>query len=322
MQKVISIVPAIERAFKIVEWKLHNVCNYDCSFCDLPTKSGTQRWMSLDEYKVGIDKVIDACSIENKAVWFRLNGGEPTLFPELPQLLQYIRKRGSYTFLLSNGSRTIRWWKELVDLDCINALHLSYHIEQTDDVQHIIDVANLFKDSSTRVVIYVSCLPQYFDKAYAAHKRILEECDTVVSAMIRITTSAEGPLQYTAEQDELFKQNLFAKSKVFRQEKNHSDIPQHLWYDNHVRVGYNDGKTEIIHPRDLVNKKQIFMSGWNCWAGKELIRIDSKTIYRGVCESGETKDIFKDDVFYDSPIKCPRVICSCPLDLGQEKHKA
>ena len=52
-----SIIPIrVERRTpneaKVIEWMIHNVCNYDCTFCGLPNKNGTDRWLTLEEYKI------------------------------------------------------------------------------------------------------------------------------------------------------------------------------------------------------------------------------------------------------------------------------
>ena len=39
-------------AYKLIEWKLHNVCNHNCSFCGPAHKDGSVRWLTLEKYKL------------------------------------------------------------------------------------------------------------------------------------------------------------------------------------------------------------------------------------------------------------------------------
>ena len=50
--KPIKLEKLITPRFKYIEWKLHNVCNYDCSFCGEEHKDGSNRWKDLDTYKM------------------------------------------------------------------------------------------------------------------------------------------------------------------------------------------------------------------------------------------------------------------------------
>ena len=85
---------------KTIEWSLHNVCNYNCSFCGPEHKIGDRRWKSLDTYKMYVDKLLNATGPNP---WFILTGGEPTLFPEFIELMSYLKAKGAYVCLITNG---------------------------------------------------------------------------------------------------------------------------------------------------------------------------------------------------------------------------
>jgi len=107
MKSPVAITPVYNKPYNIVEWTLHNVCNYDCSFCGNEFKSGSNKWLTLDEYKIGVDKIIAESKSTGKLVWFKITGGEPTLFPKLIELISYIKQLGAYVSMISNGSRTL-----------------------------------------------------------------------------------------------------------------------------------------------------------------------------------------------------------------------
>ena len=52
--------------------------------------------------------------------------------------------------LITNGSRTLRWWKECKDAKILDLLYVTYHPEQTTDYKHVAEVLNLFHDEPTK----------------------------------------------------------------------------------------------------------------------------------------------------------------------------
>ena len=177
MNKVIPI--KLERAnnprtTRIVEWRLSNVCNFDCSFCPSIFKDGSKRFLDYEVYTSTIDRLIK--DDPTKTVWFQFTGGEPTLYPQLIELLKYIKDRGGYTSMISNGSRTIRWWKELAEANVLDRLYISHHTEQGAKVEHTIEVNNLMQATNTLVSVFVTAQanPALFASALDAHNEILK----------------------------------------------------------------------------------------------------------------------------------------------------
>ena len=146
----IKLEKLITPKFKSIEWKLHNVCNYDCSFCGSEHKDGSERWKDLETYKMYVDKLVKAAG--DMPLWIQFTGGEPTLYPKITELLQYIKSKGAYTAMISNGTRTLRWWEEFKDADVIDNLYITFHTEQKADTVHIGKVLNLFHDKPVKVV--------------------------------------------------------------------------------------------------------------------------------------------------------------------------
>ena len=162
----IKVEKAVKSECKFVEWKIHNVCNHNCSFCGLENKDGSQRWYSLETYQEYTDKIVDSCNGE--PFWIQITGGEPTLFPELIELIKYIKQKGGYTSLISNGTRTLRWWNELKESKSLDQLYITYHSEQTSDYQHIVDVLNVFHNDPTETICLITHVITTVDLAFEA----------------------------------------------------------------------------------------------------------------------------------------------------------
>jgi radical SAM protein with 4Fe4S-binding SPASM domain len=76
-------------------------CNNRCTFCyaSAPDRGRQVPEMSTAQVKQVIDKIVD----QAKAPTVSFTGGEPTLRPDLPELVAYARSRGLRVNLITNG---------------------------------------------------------------------------------------------------------------------------------------------------------------------------------------------------------------------------
>ena len=72
------------------------------------------------------------------------SGGEPTLNPELVDLLKYIKKAGGKIELMSNGSADLKWWAKLAVERLIDNLALGVHVEQGINLDQIYEGAKSY----------------------------------------------------------------------------------------------------------------------------------------------------------------------------------
>ena len=49
---------ADEFPYKLVEWKLHDKCNFNCSFCGDENKLGILGWLDLASNKAIVDSIV------------------------------------------------------------------------------------------------------------------------------------------------------------------------------------------------------------------------------------------------------------------------
>ena len=150
MKQIVKIQAHDKFPYKLVEWKLHDKCNYDCIFCGEENKAGHKGWDDFESNKMIVDSIVK--SAEGEPLWIQLTGGEPTLYPKFLELVQYIKEQGAYVCILSNGSRTLRWWKQFQGTRLIDMLFLTFHSQQKADYKHIEQVSNLFLNDETIVV--------------------------------------------------------------------------------------------------------------------------------------------------------------------------
>ena len=306
----IRVEPVETRITNIVEWMIGNTCNFDCSFCHSDFKSGNKRFFDLLIYQSVIDKVIEES--KERKVWFKITGGEPTLFPKLIELMKYIKSKGQFTYLITNGSRTMRYWKELKDADCMDIIAFTYHPEQTSDLEHMVQVLDLFSDVPTIVSVNITCPPAYFDKAVDAFKEFKTRCMAYVN--LQQVNDDAGMSKYSIEQQYILETNSFSQSDNLYK-KHPTNIPmQFRYHSGKIKYVYENNE-RIDHAINFIKRGEDNFLGFDCFAGVTNIRIDYDTIQRAVCGVGERWSISDPKLFKIEPIRCTQTTCNCTLDI-------
>jgi organic radical activating enzyme len=313
MNKIIPI--KLERKFdtniSVIEWKLGNTCNYNCDFCSLVNKDGSMKWMNIDAYINIAKKFINQAP--NRKIRFQFTGGEVTLYRDLDKLLQFIVESGHITAVISNGSRTIRWWKELAEKNIIDFLALSCHVHQGGSPEHIKKIIQLFENTKTTVTVLTSAPAKYFEEAYAAYMQITDvQCFSIFHAV-----NVNGGLDnYTDEQMKIFQQNAGKSIKNFR-------IKQPEKYDRkNMILTYDDGTTKEFLPMDIhVTPEISTFTNWNCTIGQKSLIISYDKINRGICGVGGQQDVLDNSGFFNDTVVCSKNSCDCNTDISQPKFK-
>lgn len=306
--------------YKVIEWLIHNVCNNDCSFCGSEFKDGSQRWLSLEEYKKILDRLVEAAGSD--PLWIQITGGEPTLFPELLELLEYIKSKNAYTSLISNGSRTLRWWEELKQKKVLDHLYVSYHSEQTPDYKHVTDVINLFHDEPTDVICLVTHVETSIDLAFEAVEYIKENTGSIVIFKAIMMQPYNIFEKYSPKQLATLKSVNTLVSDL-RKTKKPSNVPKEHQIRHNLTVTYDNGIQLKMDPQKILKARQNIYTDWLCDFGRQFMRIEGLNSYRGVCKVSGSTNIFSDKFkFTDDFIPCTSNQCVCATDLIATKIRA
>jgi organic radical activating enzyme len=309
----IKVEKAIPTDQKFIEWKIHNVCNHDCSFCGNINKDGSQRWFSLEKYKEYTDKLVETCG--GSPFWIQITGGEPTLFPELIPLLKYMKSKGAMISLISNGTRTIRWWKELQEAKLLDYLFLTYHSEQTDDYQHIGEIINLFHNDPLEVVCLITHVISSLDKGFEAQKYFLNNTGAIVTLKAMMIGDYDIYSMYSKEELNKIKSEIWLAG-VKRDTKAKSLLDPKYKINHTLKVTYNKGFDIKIDPQLLMKQKKNTFLGWDCNIGNNNMRVDYDIIYRGVCEVGEKRNLNDEHInFAEGYVTCTSKDCFCGTDM-------
>ena len=318
---IIKVQTFTEFPYKLVEWKLHDKCNYDCSFCGEENKAGKVGWADLATNKAIADSIIRSAG--DKPLWVQFTGGEPTLYPRFVELVSYIKQQGAMISIITNGSRTIRWWKTIRDAKVLDLIYMTFHSHARASYQHLAEVSNLFLEEETFIINPVTYMADSIDYAFEGIEYILENTANIITmnAMDLVTHS----IDHTDIGEEQFSKVLndynVARGK-HTDKKVMSTIPKELYpVQMNATVFYADGSTEVKHVTQMMKLGENRFKDWTCYAGTDTMNIENGVKFRGGCKRDATPFTPDSLSFFDKPFACDVLDCYCALDMITTKIK-
>lgn len=295
----------------VVNWCLGNTCNYECSYCPSALHDGSNRWPDPEVIKNFISRVKEHYS--DKKIYFEFTGGEVTLYKHFIEICKFCSENGVKVGLISNGSRTIRYWEE--NKQYFDHVCLSFHPEFADE-QHFIDVVKVL-NNDVRTHVNMMMSPEKFDHCYAVANKVKNLGNISMALQPLIVDFG----------DKLYDYNDF-QQKIF--DKQHELISTHIkftrefeYYRGAMRVVYPDSTSKVSSAHRFIGMKINDWSGWKCHAGLEQLIVDMDgNIFRGWCKEGGPVGNIKDDVLDlpTEPIICGSNMCHCNFDIMSTKE--
>lgn len=302
----------IHESWFVVNWCLGNTCNYSCSYCPKALHDGSNRWPDPEVIKNFIRKVVEAHP--TKKIYFEFTGGEVTMYKHFTEICQYCTELGVKVGLISNGSRTIRYWEE--NKQYFDHVCLSYHPEFADE-DHFIDVVKLLhNDIRTHVNIMMS--PQKFERCYKLADKVKDLGNLSMALQPLIHDFGDKLYDYTTEQLKVFdtQHELFTKHIKFTKRFD--------YYRGAMKTVKVDGNTQVSSAHRFISEKTNDWSGWKCYAGVEQLIVDMDGhFYRGWCKVGGRLGKI-DDInlkLPTAPVICNKTMCHCNFDIMSTKEK-
>ena len=315
--KIIKIYNPNAENYKFIEWKLHNVCNYSCSFCGHRSNGGDERWFDIDFYKKTIDKFIAQAETQNKRIWFQITGGEPTLMPDFEEIPKYIKKKGHNVSLLTNGSRTLRWWQEFSKAAELDNILFGVHTQQGADMTHLSEISNYYKDSPTNIFYIVTAPPKEFEKSLESFEFLNSNAIGLIQ-LRGVTFNNPSGIGYTKDQLDTLNRLTVVRSKKFTEKK--FGVVKTPWQT--VHAVFDDGHEEIHHGQKFITQGLYKFFGYHCSIGVDYVRIEHSKIWKGNCkQDGIIGDITSQEFgFADSWTRCTQSGCTCSIEWNQPKY--
>jgi MoaA/NifB/PqqE/SkfB family radical SAM enzyme len=298
-----------------INWMLHDRCTYKCSYCAPNNYAGKDSWLDIDKVINTCKQIEDQVTIKYPSykMMIVLGGGEPTIWKDFPSLIEYLYNKEWSLHLVTNGSRSLRWWNSLyVKWDYLG---ISLHPEFAN-IDDLIEKCNYLIDKTNLLCIRVMLHPDeiLFDKAIDYAVKIEKTIPKAIIQWVPISYNFGGVdiklPKYTEAQNSMIKLLLLEKKKHI----NH----------NYKLVTWSDGTTDIVNGNHLIASNLHNFKDWECSAGLDGIFIDSRGyINRGTCLEGTRIGHILDNniSLYDKPIICKKTSCICVTDVLYSKKK-
>lgn len=288
----------------LVDWMLGNSCNQACSYCPPALHDGSVRWQAAQDVLAFFATLQrHYADTFGRTVWLQFTGGEPTLHPQIKRLLAEARLRNFRTSLISNGSRTLRFWEQA--LYALDGVILTYHDEFVDH-DHFLTVCRLLAEAMP-IHVNITVHPDRFD---AILDRAEEIGETVPHATISLKPLRVdfGDLMYSYSADQLARlERRFTCPDI-----DTATLPRSMM----VALGAS-GRREALRANEFILRRRNRWRGYLCEAGLESLRIHADgQIFRATCGVGGLIGRLEEKVSLPvSPILCDQKACACVADI-------
>jgi len=270
-----------------------DICNFNCPYCFPGSTDGKYRYSDVD---VALDKFEKLFAQYNKAKYHLTiaGGGEPTLWPKLEYFCERVKQLANVRIsLVSNGSRTLRWWKD--NAKFIDEAVLSCHVHDVD-IAHFVEVADTLYESGTEVLGMMLMDAQEWNRCVDYVNIMLNSrLPWNVQAKEVVSSPGRDIDSYTKEQLAYLKDPI----KRFTLSKDISE------YRHIESLGFYGDKQFPATANTHIMNKQNYFKGWKCNMPLERIAIDAGLNVSGSC-----------GVKFDKlePVVCPKDCCDCQPD--------
>lgn len=284
----------------IITLFVHNVCNYNCSYCSDYHRIGDYRWPS--DWTPYLNFIKDLKS-RHKFLYVEVLGGEPTLWPKFQDFVLEISGPNVFVEFSTNASRTIRYWEQFANANIMACL--SWHSEEADD-EHFIKVAEILQE---KVCVHIPLMvtPENFERAKAIFDRLKHLNTDLVPKLTRKNISNPEHFDFTPEQLEWISNNKVLKMVT----------PKMDWmFPKDIYIDDRKIKWPKMQRKNLHN-----FNGWTCTAGIKRFFVDKNgDIERCTKRVGEKLgNIMTGYALIDEPIVCHKDRCPCKMDVMVDK---
>ena len=272
-----------------IQWNLGNVCNYACSYCPSYLHDNTITWPDLETIIDVLQKI--KSKFYNKKITVELLGGEITLYKHFISLMKFLKEESFNSNILSNGSRSIRFWQEVVPY--LDNIGLSYHPEYAIS-NNFINTIQLLTNNGVNPYIKIAMVKNKFWELVDFQKKLLDLFPHIRAEMVLLIDKQHqhsyNGYYYNYSKDE------------FDYLVEHEDVIGHLVAE------YDNGTSENLTLNQVRNLNLNNFKGFECGSKLSLITIDHKgNVSTSLCRQRPRISIYKIDTELDSLLK--PVIC-------------
>lgn len=273
MSNIIKVTNEDYDEYMTIDIMLSNICNFSCHYCHPGANDGDQKFpQDYELFKTNFDYLLDVYRDRGKKQFrIELTGGEPSLWPYIGDFAQHIKRHGDViVVLVTNGSRTMRWWKQ--NAHYFDEIHYSLHCPQGDPY-HAIEVADyIWNNTQNHVAINVCLDPiQWEESKKNLDIVVAHETPWLVKAWILIK-NAHYMEDYTEEQIKYFREKVKKRppQEYIDRIQQQGIIPKHK---SKAILHLEDGTILDYDSYELRKNANLDFRGYECDIGLDRINI-------------------------------------------------
>jgi organic radical activating enzyme len=334
-----------ENPLLFVNWNLGNHCTYKCSYCAKECHDGSFPWPTLEEAVKTVNTIDRTFKTlhKKKTLFFELLGGEVTLWKDFEKLIHAIHQTKNKVMLVTNGVRTLDWWKQHAKY--FHHVTLSYHPEFADP-KHLTDVSNILTKQGVSVCILLLMYSKKWDECVSAHSYFkkfskaktisLQKLTLLPSSKFAQSAAPEAKINqdwpYSTEQLEWMKMNSIHANKLPLRSIFTRKRAKEL---NNRFFKKNTQETSTVMSNSFLTTNNLNnWQGWSCYVGIDTLYLEQngdikRSVMCGVSEPlgswrrvEHLKKIENLDsvVWPTTAVICPHKRCYCSHDFKARKE--
>ena len=267
--KILQTTPTLN-----IYWKLTDFCNFKCNYCPPVLHSGSYATGKIAGFPTD-NEITDFISrLENnlsngRHLNLQIGGGEPTLHPLFPEIVNRLKHENNHIGVTTNGSRSEDWWETILPLDNVT---ISLHPEFTN-IEKINSLSKFILSTSTSLMFNLSCDPANWEQTVELYNSLDDDLKKFVSPKVlnHLEKITKENYDYTTEQSEWINQHM---TKPVSSRK----------FKNSV-IYFEDGTSEsILLGKVTMNNWNVYQ-GWQCKVNSQSLMINfNGDIYAGICQ--------------------------------------
>lgn len=297
-----------------IYWKLTDFCNFKCSYCPPVLHAGSYATGKIAGFPTNNDITEFISKLENNLLNGRhlnlqFGGGEPTLHPLFPEIVNRLKHKNNFIGVTTNGSRSKNWWEKILPLDNVT---ISLHPEFTN-MEKINALGKFIVSTGTQLMFNLSCDPANWERTTELYNSLHDDLKKFVipKVLIHFERITKENYDYTTEQHEWITQQITKFRPTLSQK-----------FKNSV-IYFEDGTNENINLGKITINNWNAYKGWQCKVNSQSLMIDfNGEIYAGVCQVQKLGHISNFRLVDDGGVICPFERCVTPNDLRSEKQKS
>lgn len=304
-------------------WLLHNQCNHRCSYCAEINWGGSFKDLNLQQAKNFVEKTIQ--HFYDRRLMVSFTGGEPTLWPEFGNFVDWLKSKNAVIAMTTNGARPKAFFQE--HSKSFSWMSFSFHPEFTRPERFLENVIEAAKHCLVTIRIMFPPTEAEFEKSkcflnlvkqYQSEGRFQNfvRCESVPVAT-GFGSEFTAQAQYSAEQELEFRTPTFTINEHLpvKDDTPINDLRAFKLSAPNLGIGFD--------AHDLVSSGKANFENWVCDIGLEQLFIDHRgQVVRAGCRVGGTIGWLKQGVFDfpTAPVLCPKSFCHCITDVLTSKR--